>query len=285
MVVTLESFVLGVPVLVLANDQPVAGFIVKSMICLLVGGGTVALVFFPKLALAYGFGDVDDSNPWRFIKGESSGSRDHKPSSREHVEGQVSTLNRANKIVAPSLNSLMDGKIVATRDDCSSTNPSLTRPFSTLRTNPKAGVVPSSKTLQEILQSDPMRRRFRRYLQTLKSDENVRFWDCVTTWKTDPSLERRAVTSRSIIQAFVLDNAQFQINLSSAVRSSLLTAYQTNDKFALSDENLFRQAMLELFSDIRQSDGFRAFLDSNIMSNANLSSKSDPMVLDENDVV
>jgi hypothetical protein len=41
----------------MANDQPVAGFVVKASICLLVSGANVGLVFFPKIAVAYGYGE------------------------------------------------------------------------------------------------------------------------------------------------------------------------------------------------------------------------------------
>jgi hypothetical protein len=291
MVVTLESLTMGVPVLALANDQPVAGFIVKSSICLLISGATVGLIFLPKVAMAYGWGVIEgESNPWRFVKGDSSGSNNAASKSapgKPVANGSVAPQN-------PSLQSLVSGKVLV-----SSTSPSISNPgfhvaqsraghrahskeferaqsnnFEKHRSLPKdahAVVSSTSAQLKAVLDSDPIRRRFRRYLQTLRMDENVRFWDCITVHRLETDPLKRAVSARAVIQTFVLDSAPLQVNLSSPTKQMLIAAYTANDKEKLGSEDLFQGAMDELFNDLRQSDAFRVFLENDTFSTVKLS--------------
>ena len=244
MVVALEAMTMGVPVLVMANDQPVAGFIVKATICLLIPGATVGLIFLPKVALAYGWGMIEgESNPWRFVKGESSGSSNHqnKPSGGGGggANNQDSSRPQSKKggvVVNPSLNSLVSGKVLVSS---SGNEPAIklvvkpTGPFQLLskqHLSKDLSQVASTTQLKEVLDSDPTRRRFRRYLQTLKMDENVRFWDCVTVAKSEANEEKRVRASKAIIQTFVLDSAPLQVNFPSKIKEDLQHAYQLNDK-------------------------------------------------------
>jgi hypothetical protein len=279
MVVTLEALTMGVPVLVLANDQPVAGFIVKSSICLLISGATVGLIFLPKVGLAYGWGLIEgESNPWRFVKGDSSGSNNHSNTSKQKQSGDDKPGKRLG-VINPSLNSLVSGKVAVTMESPSSksnTFKPVPRPLS-------KDLSLSTSALKAVLDSDPTRRLFRRYLQTLKMDENIRFWDCVTINRSEPNFEKRAISSRAIIQTFVLDTAPFQVNLSSKVRGDLLAAYNNNNKERLGLEDFFQPSTDELFNDLRQSDAFRIFMENDTFSTANLS-KSDPTLDPHNTV-
>jgi len=297
MVVALESLAMGVPVMILANEEPVAGFVVKATICLLISGATVGLIFLPKVAMAYGWGLIEgESNPWRFVKPGSSGSNDHSKNggSSKNAPGTFQETNpnhhkKAGGVVSPSLNSLVSGKVVVTADQPFGFNANNNKPSSPFKPSPsnrlsknldnnKPGT--SSVQLKSVLDSDPTRRRFRRYLQTLKMDENVRFWDCVTVSKNESSPEKRATSARAIIQTFVLDTAPFQVNLSSKVRDELVSAYKQNDKVRLGSVDFFQAAMDELFQDLRQSDAFRIFMENDTFSQANLS-KSDPNAVDQ----
>jgi hypothetical protein len=276
MVVTLEALTMGVPILAIANDQPVAGFLVKASICLLISGATVGLIFIPKVAMAYGWGLIEgESNPWRFVKGDSSGSNGKSGKAGSGHNHQLDT-SKKNAVISPSLNSLMSGKVVVSTNNegmASKSNafkPPLHRSLSKELSKPA-----SSQQLKLVLDSDPTRRRFRRYLQTLKMDENLRFWDCVTVNKNEPNADKRATSARAIIQTFVLDTAPFQVNLSSKVRHDILDAFNKNDRSKLGHEDFFQTATDELFQDLRQSDAFRVFMENDTFSASNLS-KSDP---------
>lgn len=81
-----------------------------------------------------------------------------------------------------------------------------------------------------ILQDDPTRRKFRRYLKTLKMEENVRFWDATMLTKAEPNENKRYAGAKALIQTFVMDNSPLQINLSSAIKQELLEAFHKDNK-------------------------------------------------------
>ena len=108
-------------------------------------------------------------------------------------------------------------------------------------------------------------------------DENVRFWDCVTIFRNEATVAKRATSARAIIMTFVLDTAPFQVNLSSHTRGEIVSALKKNDEDRLGSEDFFDKAMDELFNDMRQSDAFRRFMETDAFSMTNLS-KSDPAV-------
>jgi hypothetical protein len=54
-VMIMEAFLIGIPVLVLANNQPIPGYIIKFMVAPMVA--TVGLIFGPKVAIADGWGE------------------------------------------------------------------------------------------------------------------------------------------------------------------------------------------------------------------------------------
>jgi hypothetical protein len=86
MVMIMEAFVIGIPVLVLANDEPIPGYIIKCMVVLMVSGATVGLIFGPKVAIAYGWGeDKDTSNPWRFVGASGSSGNNKQPSAAQKI--------------------------------------------------------------------------------------------------------------------------------------------------------------------------------------------------------
>ena len=340
MVVTLEAFVIGIPILALANSQPIPGFIIKAFSSLLVPGATVGLVFVPKVAMAYGWGLIDgESNPWRFVKGDSgSGSNGPKKSGKDQVTpnggggGDMSKQVKGSGF-SPSLNSLVEGKVTVINTSTAnnlqggdnkvsgmqSANPffssELIKSSSFLNRHSSKGKItntvmssastsssptshgsPDTKTkrmskefagsspsqaLAKVLQDDPMRRRFRRYLQTLKMEENVRFWDSIVMFRAEPNEHRRYVSARAIIQTFVLDSSPLQVNLSSKTKDAILRAFNNNDKAALGSMDFFNAASNELFEDLRQSDAFRVFLENDTFSHQDAfnNSKSDPMVV------
>ena len=151
---------------------------------------------------------------------------------------------------------------------------------STFRSLSKDLSKPTSTTqLKMILDSDPTRRRFRQYLQTLKMDENIRFWDSVTVNKVETNPIKRAISARAIIQTFVLDTSPLQVNLSSKVKDEIVKAYNDNDRTKLVDEDFFQPAMDELFQDLHQSDAFRTFVENGTFSATNVS-KSGPSIAD-----
>ena len=304
MVMTPEAFAIGLPILVLANDEPVPGYIIKAICSLLVSGATVCLIFAPKIALAYGWGFIPgESNPWRFVKGSSSqdGSKNNgKPDSHQNRQGVSNTSKdhepnviSLNKIKssgnAPSLTSLIETKNSVIH------NSDQRRPIfsvqsfrkGTFTPNPHEAyssqvstskVITSSDALVKILQDDHVRRRFRRYLQTLKMEENVRFWDSIIILDAEKDEYKRYVSVRAVIQTFILDSSPLQVNLSSTVRDPILKAFKEDDRAKLSDSNLFQEATQELFEDLRQSDAFRVFLENDTFSHDTLMnrSRSDP---------
>ena len=275
MAMSMEGLIIGVPVLIISNELPVAGFIVKSCFCFLVAGGTVALIFAPKVAMAYGIGLIEgESNPCRFVKPGSSGSNSKPKEGDQQVQSKVeSTFQSSNTkkggLITPSLNSLVSGKVLVSMVE------------STTLGKKAKDVSTSVANLKQVLDSDPTRRRFRRYLQTLKMDENIKFWDCVTVFRSETNLDRRAASGRAIIQTFVLDSAPFQVNLSSNTKEEIVALYQKNERSVLSSEHLFDKAMDELFQDLRQSDAFRLFLEKDTFSNTDLnnSKSSDPLAV------
>ena len=322
MVMTLEAFVIGLPILILANDEPVPGFIIKAICSILVSGATVCLIFAPKVALAYGWGFIPgESNPWRFVKGSSSqdGSKNNgKPDSHSNKLGVansndanvIASINRvkSNNANAPSLTSLIESKASIihhepkkphTKVGVQTSNPAFQSSSAlNLRGSQNDGTSPrvvstkfgtASEALTKILQDDPMRRRFRRYLQTLKMEENVRFWDSIIILSTELDDYKRYVSARAIIQTFVLDSSPLQVNLSSKTRDPILKAFKEDNRAELSSITFFQQATQELFEDLRQSDAFRVFLENDTFSqqdafgggsgnNPYNHSKSDPVV-------
>lgn len=288
MVFALEAIMLGVPVLVLANDQSVAGFVIKAFLCVCIPFVTVACIFSPKVAMAYGIGLIDgESNPWRFVKGDSSGSNRHsasKAASPEHAQSSKGFDSKKQAMITPSLNSLVSGRVVVTTNHdtlprvSSKVNMNgavLARESSSGGGKPACADVPPTPAnqLKAILESNPERRKFRKYLQTLKMDETVKFWDCVTVFKND-SVDKRPSSARAIVQTFVSDSAPFQVNLSSDAKNDLMKAVTRNDIVRLSDESLFNRAIDELFRDLKQSDAFRKFIDTDVTSMINLDNNS-----------
>lgn len=254
MMMVLEAFIIAVPVLVLSNDQPVPGFIVKSLVCLLVPGGTIGLIFIPKLMLAYGIGEnKDDSNPWRFVRpSDSSGGASN---------------SKNNSKVAQQQNAMLS-QIVGNSDIQVLSSPALASQMSVK--NFPASSNSTSQALARILQDDPSRRKFRRFLKTLKMEENVRFWDAVLITKAEQNENKRYVGTRAVIQSFVCDNSPFQVNLSSATKQAIIQAYDSDDKQKLKDPTFFDQAMAEMFDDLKQSDAFRVFIEQDTFSTTNL---------------
>jgi hypothetical protein len=139
----------------------------------------------------------------------------------------------------------------------------------------------ASEALNKILKDDPIRRRFRRYLQTLKMEENIRFWDSVSVFRLDNDPHKRFVSARAIISTFVLDSSPLQVNLSSKTRQALVDAFNQNNKEILSHIDVFDTAMSELFNDLRLSDAFRQFLENDTFSSQVLdkNTKSDPTIV------
>jgi hypothetical protein len=159
----------------------------------------VCLLFVPKVAIAYGFGESPaDSNPWRFVKGDSGSSGSKVKSS---PDGQIPSKQ--------NVKSTQDGSLIQL------TSPKLLRPTSNKRSSKDGGVYSGgatspSEALANVLKDDPIRRRFRRYLQALTMDENVRFWDSVIMFRSEPDDHKRFVSARAIILTFVLDTAPLQ---------------------------------------------------------------------------
>jgi len=117
MVVTLEAVVIGLPILFLANGEPTPGFIIKSFCCILIPGATVGLIFFPKVAMAYGWGlRPEDSNPWRFVKGDSGLGSNPSKKVMSNADSNFASNNQSKikMCVHPSLNSIVEGKVVVT---------------------------------------------------------------------------------------------------------------------------------------------------------------------------
>ncbi|KAH9253212.1 hypothetical protein BASA81_008894 [Batrachochytrium salamandrivorans] len=262
MVMILEAFVIAVPVLILSNDQPVPGFIVKSLVCLLVPGGTVGLIFVPKIMLAYGWGEAkDDTNPWRFVRG--SDSSNNTKNSKKVAQQQDAMLSQivgtnAQPLSSPSLQHAM-----------AISSPHPLSSHMSLQNFPSASKT-TSEALARILQDDPSRRKFRRFLKTLKMEENVRFWDATMITKAETNETKRYAGTRAVIQSFVCDSSPFQVNLSSATKQAIVSAFDADDKQKLKDPAFFDQAMAEMFDDLKQSDAFRAFMEQDTFSTANL---------------
>jgi Regulator of G protein signaling domain len=196
----------------------------------------------------------------------------------------------------PSINSLVEGKVTVSKIDNKvpghqSSNPVFNGLVGTSSTSSTAGLARTnskrmskefanttpSEALTKVLQDDPMRRRFRRYLQTLKMEENVRFWDSVLMFRSEADAHRRYVSARAIIQTFVLDSSPLQVNLSSATKQVITGAFASNDKSQLSSSDFFQSATNELFEDLRQSDAFRKFLENDTFSSDNVGSEPLPL--------
>ncbi|KAH9258020.1 hypothetical protein BASA81_003583 [Batrachochytrium salamandrivorans] len=261
MVIAMEAFLIGLPILALAGNLPVGGYVVKCLVSLLISGSMVGLIFVPKLMLAYGWGAVEgeDSNPWRFAKDGSDSTGKKAPTSPPHSKQQPGGFY-------PALNG---GSSLQ-----NFSNSSFNRMGSHNNQYPRAVTLDNttkSELLSAILKDDPTRRKFRRYLQTLKQEENVRFWDAALLIASEPDGHKRYVGSRAMIQTFCLPNAPFEVNLSSRTRQDLLDAFHNNQRDKLEHpEQLFKQATKELFEDLKQSDGFRQYLEADTFSVAQL---------------
>jgi hypothetical protein len=117
MVVALEAIFMGGIFLALVNDS-LSGFAIKSLVSLLIPGATVGLIFLPKVAIVYNWGHTaQDSNPWRFVKGGSSGSNNSKSKHENDPKSDDSKISKkAVGIISPSLNSLVSGKVLVSND-------------------------------------------------------------------------------------------------------------------------------------------------------------------------
>jgi ABC-type phosphate transport system substrate-binding protein len=346
MVVNLEAILLGLPILVLANDNPTTGYVIKVFILMLMACATVGLVFLPKLALAYGWfsAEGDGSDVWRFAHSGSSGSNNNnnnnnnnnvispsvgvhannkdkkksvnvnivntnnnnKKSSKTLLSGtnngngnntNTNQVNTSGKV--PSLASLVDSNFTIAPSSSihltaanfqaggnnkvfgNSPNPSLVTSVSTTPNSHSNGHNNSSgsgsKTntaaaLVQVLEEDPLRRRFRRFLATIKAEESVRFWDSVEAFQKDPEI-KRASSARAIIQYFIQDSAPKQINLKATTRAKLLQAL--TDASKLTDITLFDGAIGEVFEDLKQSDAFSKYLAGGGATNLDLGVDSD----------
>jgi ABC-type phosphate transport system substrate-binding protein len=297
MVVNLQAFGLGVPVLVLAYDQPTAGFMIKSLICIMTATATVSLVFIPKLMLAYGWFDLNgESDPWRFVKAGSSNSNKNsagdknssKLTKNDESKMVVNTTNTNTNLKSnvqksdkkmPSLSSLIDTgfsgsmsniKLLSKTERAGSSS---RNSVSSSTTNRSPGT--KSIQLKQILDDETTKKQFRKFLQSIKADESLRFWDAIGAFQKE-SEEKRSMSARSIIMAFVLDTAAKQVNLKSLTRSKLLDVYRKSDKTELSNIDLFTEASSELFDDLKQSDSFQQFIENgNRGTISNLDEKSD----------
>ena len=125
--------------------------------------------------------------------------------------------------------------------------------------------------LSVIMEDDPARRRFRRYLGTLHMDENVYFWDSVSAFLREKDAKARAIMARAIIMAFCVDNAPKMVNLSAKTREVIMNAYNSNNMEALGDVNFFAEPLKELFDDLKNSTAFMKFLDNGGATAMNLS--------------
>ena len=96
MIMLLEAMVLGLPVIILSSGTPTTAFITKALMIVVTTMGTVALLFLPKVWLAYGWGIEGQSSMWAFKNSSSSGGsgshmghtrRTGKTNSRTNVTG------------------------------------------------------------------------------------------------------------------------------------------------------------------------------------------------------
>jgi ABC-type phosphate transport system substrate-binding protein len=306
MVVNLEAVLLGLPILVLANDNPTTGYVIKVFILMLMASATVGLVFLPKLALAYGWFVVegDGSDVWRFAhsSGSNSAGAANNNNNNNNLKASMSnkiqmvgggvavesnkvssmnqmttnnnvhhaTTNKNGTVISnkvPSLASLIDHSFAATTGSVFGTNNKGFVP-------PLQSQKPTTTTaaLVQVLEEDPLRRRLRRFLTTQQADENIRFFDAVESFQKDPE-SKRASSARAIIQYFIQDSAPKQINLKAETREKLLRAFRENNNLVLSDGKLFDDAMAEVFNDLKQSDAFQQYLAGGGATSMNLGSE------------
>ena len=116
--------------------------------------------------------------------------------------------------------------------------------------------VATTARLRYVLDDDKaMRERFRRYLKTLKSDENVYFWDMHSLWLRTTKESQRIKIAQQIMETFVVDNAKRQVNLKSTVRNDLIEIYNDPSKRAYMGKapDFFAEASDELFKDLKVS--------------------------------
>ena len=289
MVVNLQVMLLGVPVLILANDNPIAGFAVKCLIVLVSAGGTVGLIFIPKLLMAYNlYNQKDKTDAWKIVTSGSSGSSKVnnknanngnsllskgviQPSRNEQTFDGAITLDNKE----PSISSLLDapkappGYLNERQQNRYRMNQTTTKSKS--NEGNYSSQHNRAEQLSVIMESDPTRRRFRRYLATLKMDENVLFWDSVAAFIKELNDTKRSITARQIIMTYILDNSPKQVNVAWNTKNTLMEVYKSNDVKALSDLNLFEPVIKELFDDLKNSTAFLKFLDDGGATAMNLS--------------
>ena len=287
MVVALEVLALGVPVLALAYSLPSSGFAIKAIISILTPTATVGLIFVPKVLIAYDFAlrQTGDSNPWRIVaKGSSSTNSSKKPAVRVSKDAIVAGTGTAmgTRLGAepssthptlatgaaapaatvrgrapPSLSSLVDDNFTFTRGPAKPAYKS----FNTITPSVTgSSTPPKSEALTSVLDEDSMRRRLRRFLADQKADENVRFLDAVDAFRRDADA-KRPVSARAIIQYFIIDTAPKQVNLRGETRERLVTPFKLDDRAALGSVTLFNAAVEEIYADLKNSDGFKKFLE------------------------
>ena len=81
---------------------------------------------------------------------------------------------------------------------------------------------------------------------------------------------KRYVQARAIVQMFVADSSHIQVNLSGETKKALMDAISKNNRAVMESVDFFDAATSELFEDLRKSDAFRQYLDSDTFSLANL---------------
>jgi hypothetical protein len=126
-----------------------------------------------------------------------------------------------------------------------------------------------TNALAQMLEEDPLRRRFRRFLATIKAEESIRFYDSIEAFQKEPE-SKRANSARAIIRFFIQDSAPKQINLKADTRNKLLDAVKRDDRTALAQITFFDEAMAEVFDDLKQSDAFQQFLNAGGTTSINL---------------
>ncbi|KAH9261677.1 hypothetical protein BASA81_000333 [Batrachochytrium salamandrivorans] len=124
-----------------------------------------------------------------------------------------------------------------------------------------------SQALVAVLRDGQLKDRLRAHLVELTMAETLDCIDSLDAWEQlESDRTEKLLTSKQIMERFVLDQSPSQVNLSSMLKTKLQHAYVNDGGEEEEMASLFRDLRMELFRDMRQSDAFRNFMERDLLA-------------------
>ena len=114
--------------------------------------------------------------------------------------------------------------------------------------------------LQLILSDDEFRSSFIAFLRAHHAAEGLEFWESVQKRMVEKSSKKLVALAKTIIETHILEGADREIHLSSALRTSIAKAYGSKSTKDLARADFFTGALNELINDLKQNEHFSEFL-------------------------